>query len=399
MPRAERSGPAIKIDVVVVGGGLQGLLLLDELSAAGRSCVLVSTTDLGHGQTLHSHGLLNTGFGFAGPRLREIRDRLVLPFLRSHRIPTYGSWFLLSPDEVDVGEAVGPRDLPDGFDAGGVFVRRVPELNFPKRTLIETLARDHMDRIVRGNLVELSGARDVQSVKVRTVGAGKTLTLAPAAVILATGTGTKRLAGSLVGATGQLATIRHRRVHIICVRGPVGSLPEASVLSTAGGFNLVAHADGVSRTWYSTPFQDDDPSFDDVPDDAQSPVDSGVVIGGLQRLEKLFPEIAGTPELRFAAYAGYRQDVGDVAGTPLCEMLQGMSNVVVALPSLVVNAWSNAKTVAGIVDGLAVRRTPQPEIPGAGVGVRVAPLREDAADIRWRTWRQLQNGEPPSALS
>jgi glycine/D-amino acid oxidase-like deaminating enzyme len=80
----------IGIDVVIVGGGIQGLLLLDELAAAGRSCVLVTNSDLGGGQTLHSHGLLNTGFGFTGPGLREIRDRLALPFLRARHIDTYG---------------------------------------------------------------------------------------------------------------------------------------------------------------------------------------------------------------------------------------------------------------------------------------------------------------------
>ncbi len=92
----------IPLDVLIVGGGLQGLVLLDEFVAQGRSCVLVTNSDLGHGQTLHSHGLLNTGFGLGGPELRERRDRLVLPLLRARGIQAYGEWFLLAPDEIQV---------------------------------------------------------------------------------------------------------------------------------------------------------------------------------------------------------------------------------------------------------------------------------------------------------
>ena len=43
---------------MVIDGGVQGLLILDTLIAAGYSCALVTEGDLGAGQTLHSHGFL-----------------------------------------------------------------------------------------------------------------------------------------------------------------------------------------------------------------------------------------------------------------------------------------------------------------------------------------------------
>jgi glycine/D-amino acid oxidase-like deaminating enzyme len=376
----------IRIDVLIVGGGLQGLLLLDEFAAQGRSCVLVTDSDLGHGQTLHSHGLLNTGFGFAGPELRETRDRLVLPFLRARGIEPYGEWFLLTPDVVTVGERASADSLPVGLDPGEANIRRLPELNFPKRRLLESLARHHLNRVVRGRVTGVNGTDAIDTVQIQLAVSGAKLRLAPAVVIAATGTGTKRFVGSLASATTQLAKIRHRRVHILCVKGPIDALPATSVLSLVHGLNVVAHADGGTVVWYSTPFQDDDPNFEEAPDDAEADVDEDVVAVGFTRLKGLFPAIATSRQLRFAAYAGYRQDVGETVGTPACELVDGTANLLIALPSLVVNAWSNAKIAAGIVDALAPRKVPQPDIPGAGAGVRVGGLREDRPGVRWSTW-------------
>ena len=210
----------IRIDVLIVGGGLQGLLLLDEFARSGRSSLLVTHSELGYGQTLHSHGLLNTGFGFAGPGLRTTRDQMVVPFLQARGIEPYGEWFLITPDAVEVGLSVSAENLPAGFDTGGTHVRRVPELNFPRRRLVERLGRDHLSRIVRGRIVEVRGAGTIDTVLVELEMTGAKLLLAPAVVIAATGTGTKRFVSSLAGATNQLSKIRHRRVHIICVRGP-----------------------------------------------------------------------------------------------------------------------------------------------------------------------------------
>src|ERR1700676_1074918 len=145
----------IEIDVLVIGGGVQGLLLLHELTLAGRSCVLVANSDLGGGQTLHSHGVLNTGFGFSGPDLREIRDRLVLPFLRERHIDTYGDWFLVTPGDVPVGVPVTTDSMPKGFEAGGAQVLRLHELNIPTRRVVETLTNANLDRIVHGHVTNV----------------------------------------------------------------------------------------------------------------------------------------------------------------------------------------------------------------------------------------------------
>src|ERR1700687_4323742 len=75
------SATQAQVDVVIIGGGIQGLVALNALVDKGYSCALVSDGDLGSGQTLHSHGYLNTGFGMFGLDLPRASVDLVQPFL------------------------------------------------------------------------------------------------------------------------------------------------------------------------------------------------------------------------------------------------------------------------------------------------------------------------------
>ena len=52
------------LDCLIVGGGIQGLTLLDQLVSAGVERVFLVTRDpLGVGESLHSHGYMHLGYG------------------------------------------------------------------------------------------------------------------------------------------------------------------------------------------------------------------------------------------------------------------------------------------------------------------------------------------------
>jgi succinate dehydrogenase/fumarate reductase flavoprotein subunit len=50
----------IEVDVLIVGSGFTGLFAADEAISRGYSCVIVSESKLGKGQSLHMHGNINT---------------------------------------------------------------------------------------------------------------------------------------------------------------------------------------------------------------------------------------------------------------------------------------------------------------------------------------------------
>ncbi|MEM9082294.1 MAG: FAD-dependent oxidoreductase [Planctomycetota bacterium] len=57
--------PDIKVDVLIVGGGVAGLWTLAELRARGVNAILVENTALGSGQTIWSQGILHSGLKYA----------------------------------------------------------------------------------------------------------------------------------------------------------------------------------------------------------------------------------------------------------------------------------------------------------------------------------------------
>jgi len=53
------------LDILIFGGGIAGLWLLDELRRSGHSALLLETQALGQGQTITSQGILHGGFKHA----------------------------------------------------------------------------------------------------------------------------------------------------------------------------------------------------------------------------------------------------------------------------------------------------------------------------------------------
>lgn len=377
-----------ELDVVVIGGGVQGLLALDVLVEKGYSCALVSDGDLGSGQTLHSHGYLNTGFGMFGPELPHASADVVQPYLEKRGLELSHDWMLIPPPNFPLFEGHPIATLPTGFvTPPGMTAVGLPDRSLPKRRLVEVLSHSHHDRIIRGlATVECSGDR-VESVAVRLSGGGE-IVLSTKAVVVAAGCGSKRLLQGLVGHTPQTEQIKHRKVHMICVRAPRGSLPTTSVVAMPLGLMIAAHdrEDGV--TWYVTPMEMSGPSYDDIPADAAGEVDPETVVRGCVSLLKLYPGLPQIDGLQVGCYAGYRQDVGERPGIRMCELLAGTTNVIIALPSGLVGPWPNVIQIAEIVGGLVRPSGSQPPLPGGGAGVRVGNVVEDEPDFEWMGWEE-----------
>ncbi|MCL1473534.1 FAD-dependent oxidoreductase [Argonema antarcticum] len=66
---------SINLDVLIVGGGVQGLWLLNDLTGLGYSVLLLTKDPLGQGQTLHSQLRIQGGHSFSDePLVRRFRE-------------------------------------------------------------------------------------------------------------------------------------------------------------------------------------------------------------------------------------------------------------------------------------------------------------------------------------
>ncbi len=381
------SASQAQLDVVIIGGGVQGLVALNALVEKGYSCALVSDGDLGSGQTLHSHGYLNTGFGMFGPELPRASVDVVQPYLEERGLALSHDWVMIPPPNMPLFDGLPPATLPSGFATPpGLRAVGLPDRSLPKRRLVEVLSQSHHERILRGQATPRWSGKQVKAVVVRLSAGGEEIVLSTKVVVVAAGCGSKRLLKGLVGQTPQTEEIKHRRVHMICVRAPRGTLPTTSIVAMPLGLMLAAHDQPNNVTWYVTPMEMGGPSYDDIPGDAASDVDPEMVPRGCASLLTLYPRLPEIDGLQLGCYAGYRQDVGDPPGNRMCELVEGTKNVVVALPSGLVGPWLNATRMCEIVGGLVDPSGNQPALPGGGAGVRVGDAVEDRPDFVWMGW-------------
>ena len=388
-------GSHAELDVVVIGGGIQGLLALNALVEKGYSCALVCDGDLGSGQTLHSHGFLNTGFGMRGPELQDALIDVVQPYLEERRLELSHDWVLIPPPNMPLFEGLPAATLPPGFAAPpGPSAVRLPDATFPKRGLVEALSKSHQDRVLRGHATLRLTSERVDAVSVRLSATGEEVVLSTKALVVAAGCGSKRILQGLVGQTPQTEQIKHRRVHMICVRAPRGSLPTTSVAAMPLGLMLAAHDQPDNVTWYVTPIEFGGPSYDDIPGDAASELDPEMVVRGCISLLTLYPRLPDIDGLQLGCYAGYRQDIGDMPGNRLCELVNGTKNVIMALPSGLIGPWLNVITMSEIVGELVDPSGSQPPLPGGGARVRVGNAVEDRPDFVWMGWDEWLRSYP-----
>lgn len=239
--------------MLIFGGGVAGLWLLDELRRAGRSALLLEAHRLGHGQTAASQGIIHGGLKYtlagmftpAADAIREMpaiwqeclsgrREPILVPaILRaehchlwrteslSSRVGMFGAKALLRAQP----EPVPHDERPPALRSVRGPVYRIREPVIDPGALLRRLAERNAGRVLsydaeRGAQFDTGAAGAVRSVRILEPRSDAALSLFPRVVVLAAGAGNARLL-DLCGGTS--AEMQCRPLHMAMVRG---ELPE-----------------------------------------------------------------------------------------------------------------------------------------------------------------------------
>lgn len=244
----------MKLDVLILGGGVAGLWLLDELHRRGRRALLVEAAALGAGQTICAQGIIHGGIKYSldGVRtsstatIREMPDvwRAALagqnePDLCECRVLSprcylwrTGAWRsragmlgakLALRTPVD---RVADERRPEVLRGCPGEVLAVEEPVLDVVSLLATLARRHAGRMlaVAGqDAVSFARGTDgrVDGVTLRHPAAAAPLELRPWWIVLTAGAGSEALRDRLGLPAGAM---QRRPLHMVLVRGPLPEL-------------------------------------------------------------------------------------------------------------------------------------------------------------------------------
>ena len=239
-------------------------------------------------------------------------------------------------------------------------------------------------------MVDVSNA-----IQIRARGSDEILSVGARSVVVAAGCGTKRLLRRVFGVEDVvLDRITYRKTHMICVRGPMGVLPDVGAVVTPE-LTIVGHPSPDSSrpedavvTWYVTPTDAAPTIYREAPDDAAADIDVPAVTSGIESLLRLVPRLAHDERVEATVFAGYKQDFDGQPTRRACELVNGEWNVIMALPSVFANAVPNAVDALSLIRERLEATAAVPEVR-FDAGVTVGQLNENADQVRWSNWNDF----------
>ena len=413
-------------DILIAGGGIQGVTLLHELSQSGARRVLLASRDaLGVGETLHSHGYLHHGYmmpAAAAPLVRELHD--CGAWWRKQGLtpeePSATSHYAVAGGAVEERRAIWDRsDLeyqpvdttPDALrggaaDKGEVRLFCVADRTLSMRDLMKDLADPLQDRIVRARLetIELDGdgervARCVLSTE------GEDVSVRPKILLLACGRSAQPLLRSARTPSGKQPLETRcadlnaiRLVPMLLVRGR--SLPELTCFFESHALCVFTHQlEGDESMWIVTPLDGHQTNRGDFdPEDERVP-GGEVIADSIKRLCSLVPAAGERLEddLSFSFYFGAKIDHPQGGNRRYLDDC-GIRNLRLCWPGLWSLALSNAREVVGQLKSSGEFASVfDPALPRFGLdrrgltpGVPVGEELRLTNSLPWNSWAEFK---------
>lgn len=269
MPAA-MSESVLRTDVLIFGGGVAGLWLLDELRRAGFAALLVEKTALGTGQTVGSQGIIHGGLKYmfdgnltapakaisdmpglwrdclAGTREPNLADVPV----RSQHCYIWGTGSIASRVLVKgagmalkaAPTAVDDADRPPALREASGTVLRVPEPVLDTVRMVEAFKQRNAGSILHATDVDFTGTIDTVRL---TSATGRTLSIKPAHVIFTAGEGNAALRDK---ANLPPDAMQRRPLHMAMLRGPLPELFGHCIAYPKPRITVTAAKDAAGRT-------------------------------------------------------------------------------------------------------------------------------------------------------
>jgi len=362
--------PDVAVDVLILGGGIAGLWLLDRLRHAGFSAALLEADRLGAGQSVASQGIIHGGTKYTFGRVfdsavRELRqmpaiwreglegesgpDLTAARTLSSHTcmwVPRQlGGGVLGAVSRTIMRSRVEPlprAEWPDALDSkaadGSVYALDEVVLDVP--SVLEALHAGHRDCIRRiPDPADISFAEGGGSLRVGG------LTIAAQRIVLAAGAGNE----DLIERAG-IAEVRQQRrpLHQVVVKGMKQP--------------LYAHCVGKSTKPLATVTAHPSSAGDYVWNVGGLIAEDGVAQSAealVERARRELPQLLPGADFGSARWATFRIDRAEWAGAdgrlPGGPVLQPSGAYIVAWPTKLALAPALAERIAGLLEEQQLR--------------------------------------------
>jgi len=369
----------VVVEVLVIGGGIQGVVALAELHKQNFKTLLVTESDIGSGQTLSSQAYLHSGYPWAQHEevVTDIKKaaNFWLKWMKDNNIPYNSAQkYFAGPkpfvetlksfwhkSELSFQVLQKKTTLPDIFKEGKLFasttsVVRIQDFTFDIDKLLRVLCTPLNAFMIKGKVISLCLNEQNNEISSATIllSNNKFLTVKAKYFVTATGVSTSNLLESIHCSDSlkrknhlEAEKIqRHYASHIICLRGKSELFPPLSGIFQAFGLFIVGHEETTDQGqkltyWLVNPVSLKSMQFgfgsSRLENPHSAPLSRDVIGEGLGFLFDCCPRLRElAPQLDWSVYSCYRQDYPEKDHFSMIhvEEFHSISNLCVCLPSL-----------------------------------------------------------------
>jgi len=236
---------------LIIGGGIAGLWLLDELSRRNYSVLLIECDSLGNGQTVWSQGIIHGGLkyslsGLLSSSAEAIRDMpsvwreclagtsepnlsgetVISPCCYLWRTQSISSRFGMIGAQIGLRVApvaLAPPDRPAALRGCPGMVARLDEQVIDARAVLDTFRRRNEPRIMQAHVTAIERTSGSVRMTAKHPIDSRELHIEASRLILTAGNGTPELR-KLAGLPANKTQVRP--LHMAMIRGEESVLPE-----------------------------------------------------------------------------------------------------------------------------------------------------------------------------
>lgn len=300
------------IDIIIIGAGIQGLWILNQLTKLGYSCILITDKKIGEGQTLEAQIYKHKGHFYdnseIAQHLQEAETEWDAFVSNNNLKPSQNQQFLAFPNQQSAEKytklwhqgglnyyPINNSEIPLFFQQGILtqgYYFDTGETCYHGHQLISTLAQPVKHLIYQGKIIGFHSSSDGCVKEVKVIIDNKLFSFAPKQIILTAGRGNQNLFNQITQGNSELYYQNQeiqqqlRRCQVLVIKGE--NLPSVSALCPSLMFFMGCRQVGNENIWLIT-YGFDDPINLEL--NQEIPVDKSRLQKCLNTLAAVIPNI------------------------------------------------------------------------------------------------------------
>jgi len=399
----------IELDVLIIGGGVQALWLLNDLNRLDYSAFMIARTPLGVGQTLHSHVYIHRGNLYTrvelAKRLRDVNDiwDKFDGITRSVRPPIFGTNLPMARYFTGMWEEAGlyfrecnaPEILQQGTLYRGKFFE-TGETWLDGEELMARLREPVRDLIRYGEVRRIR--QNERKIQVEILIRNQRFTFQPRVLVFAAGAGNQALLTKVSSTTrawrSQVQGIQQlRKSQMLVIKG--SDLPEMTFIFPEYPIFTVCRRHGKEIVWIASFGVDEEiGSRQRIALPADPPVDLKRLQSCLWQLHAIAPKLFKMSGLQWGVYTGLKAERAEQGGRgviPNEEVVEdfGTDNLMAIWPTKLTLAPKASARAVVVIQNRNV--APSGRFQPSSYAGTVPVGREKWKTVQWMRWPQFKS--------